>query len=61
MIGLIILLVVVGFGLYLLGMAPIDPTMKRIIQGLIILVVVVYVIIFLAGMLGMSTGLSHLR
>lgn len=56
-IGFLIILIVVGAGLYLLGLAPLDPTIKRIIYVLVIVVLIIYAIIFLAGLAGMSTGL----
>jgi hypothetical protein len=61
MIGLLILCIVVGVGLYLLSMAPMDPTIKRIIRIVVILVLVIYVIIFIANMFGVATGVPPMR
>lgn len=60
-IGLIIVCLVVGAGLYLLQLLPIDATIKVVIKVVLILVLVIYVVLFLAGLLGMSTGMPDLR
>lgn len=41
---LIVLLVLLGVGLYLLDLIPMDATIKRIIQVVVILVVVLWVV-----------------
>lgn len=61
LIGLLIICVLVGAGLYLLQLLPIDETLKRIIWIVVIVVLVIYVIIFLAGLAGLSTGLAPLK
>lgn len=43
-ISIIVLLVIVGFGLWLLEQVPMDGTVKRIIIGLAILLVVLWVL-----------------
>lgn len=58
---LVIVLVVAGFGLYMLERVPIDPTMKLIIWALVILIVVILVIYFIAGLMGLSTNMPPLR
>lgn len=58
---LLIVCVLVGAGLYLLSLAPIDNTVKQIIRVVIIVILLVYVIIFLAGMLGLSTGIPRAK
>ena len=45
-VGLLIILVVAGGGLYILQAVPLDPTIKLILRAIIIIVVVVYVILF---------------
>lgn len=55
---LLIVCVLVGAGLYLLAMAPIDETVKQIIRVVIIVVLLVYVIIFLANLLGVPVGVK---
>ena len=52
---LLIVCVIVGAGLYLLSLVPIDETVKTIIRVVIIVVLIIYVIIFLAGLLGVAT------
>jgi len=42
MLQLLILLVVVGAALYILQMVPIDGTIKRIIQVIVIVILVIY-------------------
>lgn len=61
LVGLLILCIVVGVGLYLLNMVPMDTTVKRIIRIVIILILVIYVIYFIAQMMGLSTGLPPMR
>lgn len=56
LITLLIVCIIVGAGLYLLGLVPIDPTVKNVIRVIIIVVLIVYVILFLAGLLGMPVG-----
>lgn len=58
---LLIVCVLVGAGLYLLSMAPIDETVKQIMRVVIIVVLLVYVIIFLANLLGMPVGIGKVR
>jgi hypothetical protein len=60
-VTLIIVCLVVGAGLYLLQLVPIDPTIKVVIKVLLVLVLVIYIVLFLAGLLGLSTGLPGLR
>jgi hypothetical protein len=49
MLSLILLLVVVGVALYLVELIPMDGTIKRIIQILVILLVVLYIFEVLFG------------
>ena len=44
LIGLILILVAVGVGLYLLEQVPMDAAIKRIIQVVVIFIVVVWVV-----------------
>jgi hypothetical protein len=44
LVGLILVLVLVGVGLYLLNMIPMDGTIKTVIRVLVILVVVIWII-----------------
>lgn len=44
MVEFIILLVIVGAGLYVLNIIPIDATIKKIIQVLVIVAVLVYML-----------------
>jgi hypothetical protein len=44
MIELLIALIIVGALLYLANLLPIDPTMKRIIQVIVIVAVAIYVL-----------------
>lgn len=48
MVELIILLVIVGAALYLVELIPIDATIKRVIQVIVIVCVIVYALRFLA-------------
>ena len=44
MVGLIVLLILVGVGLYLVGQIPMDPAIVNIIRVVVILCVVLYVV-----------------
>jgi hypothetical protein len=61
LVGLLILCIVIGAGLYLLDLVPIDATIKRVIRVVVILILVIIVILFLAQMLGLGTGTTSLR
>lgn len=56
LLEIIILLIVVGVALYLVGLLPIDPTIKRIITVLVVVVVLIYVLRLLFG--GALSGLN---
>lgn len=49
LIGLVVVLLVVGVALYLVSMIPMDATIKRIIQVLVIL----FVVLWLLSVLGL--------
>ncbi len=51
---LIILLVIVGAGLYLLNLAPIDPTVKQVIYVIVIVVLVIYALKVLMPLAGVG-------
>lgn len=53
MLNLIIWLILIGVGLYLVGLIPMDATIKRIIQVLVIVVVILMVLQYF----GLFTGL----
>jgi hypothetical protein len=55
--NLIVMLVLLGVGLYLLQLIPMDATIKRIIQVLVIVVAVLWAL----QMLGLWHGLPALR
>ena len=57
LISLILALVVIGFALWLLQQIPIDATIKRIIQGIVIL----FVVIWLLQTLGVLGPIGDLR
>lgn len=61
LIWLIILCLIVGAGLYLLQLAPIDATVKQVIKVVAILVLIIYALLFLASLLGVGTGLPAMR
>jgi hypothetical protein len=61
LVGLLIVCLIVGVGLYLLDMVPMNPTVKRIIRIVVILILVIYVILFIAGMFGLTTGMPDIR
>lgn len=44
MIALLVTLVVIGFILYLIQLAPLDATIKRIIQAFALLIVILWVL-----------------
>lgn len=48
MLSLIILLIIVGAALYLVGLIPMDATIKRVIQVLVIVIVIIYALRLLA-------------
>lgn len=48
MVNLIILLVIVGAALYLIQLIPIDATIKRVIQVIVIVLVIIYALRLLA-------------
>ena len=50
----IIILIIVGAALYLLQLVPIDATIKRIIQVIVIVFLVIYAIKLLAPMAGIG-------
>lgn len=52
--GFLIALVIVGAALYLLNLAPIDDTVKRVIQVIVIVVLIVYAIRLLLPMAGLG-------
>ena len=53
LIGIIVLIVVVGFALWLLNFIPMEPRFKQIAFGVIIFVVIIYVLTaILPGLLG---------
>jgi hypothetical protein len=49
LIGLLVVLLIVGVALYLISLVPMDATIKRIIQVLVIL----FVVLWLLGALGL--------
>jgi hypothetical protein len=54
MITLLLVLIVVGFGLYLLnGFVPMSPTVKSLINAIVIFVLVIYVLLFVLDMFGL--------
>lgn len=57
LIGLVLVLVLLGVGLYLLGMIPMDATIKKIIQVVVIVVVILWVVEAL-GLLSMGPTIS---
>ena len=57
LISLLVYLIVIGLLLYLVGLLPIDATIKRIIQ----IVVLVVVILWLVQALGLLAGLGTIR
>jgi hypothetical protein len=57
LISLLVYLIVIGLILYLVGLLPIDATIKRIIQ----IVVLVIVILWLVQALGLIAGLGSIR
>lgn len=57
MISIFITLLILGVGLYIIGLVPMDPTVKRIIFVLAILFVVLYVL----QLLGLWTFPARLR
>lgn len=60
-LGLLIICIIAGFGLYMLQLAPLDATVKRIINAVVIVVLIIVVLIFLAGLAGLSTAPLRLR
>jgi hypothetical protein len=57
LISLIVYLVILGLILYVVGLLPIDATIKRVIQ----IVVIVAVLLWLIEALGFMTGMGSLR
>jgi len=53
MISLVILLILIGAGLYLLTLVPIDATIKQVIYVIVIVAVIIYVLTHLS-MLGVN-------
>ena len=58
-ISLIIGLIIVGFALWLVGVLPLDATIKTIIKGVVILVVVLWVLDAVLHVFGYG-GLGHM-
>lgn len=44
LIGLVVVLLVVGVALYLVSLIPMDATIKRVIQVIVILVIILWVL-----------------
>lgn len=57
LIGLLVFLIVVGLILYVVGLLPIDATIKRVIQ----IVVLLIVILWLLEALGLIANLGAIR
>lgn len=57
MISLLVLLIVVGVALYLIGLIPMDATIRRVIQVLVILFVILYALQLLGLWSGFPKGL----
>lgn len=53
--GLLLVLFLIGVGLYLLELVPMDATIKRIIQVVAIVIVILWV---LQALLGFDTGIK---
>lgn len=54
MIQFLIVLIIVGAALYLLQLVPIDATIKRIIQVIVVVILVIYAIRLLLPMGGIG-------
>lgn len=52
MVELLIALIIVGAALYLLNFVPIDGTVKRIIQVVIIVAIIIWLLKHFGGVLG---------
>lgn len=52
MLQIIVVLLIVGLVLYLLQLVDIDPTIKRVIQAIVIVLVVIWALRFLLPMAG---------
>ena len=59
LIQLLVLLLIVGVGLYILGLIPMDATIKQIIKIVIILIVAIYLIYMLVGLGGWGSWGPH--
>ncbi len=59
LISIIVALVVVGLVLYLIGMIPMDGTIKQIIRAVVIIAVIVWLLQSF-GLIG-SLGVGHTR
>lgn len=57
LLGLILLLVFVGVGLYLIQLIPMDATIKKII----VILVILFVVIYLLQALGLVAGLGAIN
>jgi uncharacterized protein YqhQ len=44
LIGLVVVLLVVGVALYLVSLIPMDPTIRRVIQVVVLLVVILWLL-----------------
>lgn len=60
-IGFIVVCLIIGFGLYLLGLAPLDPTIKQIVRVVVILIFIIYLIYFLTSLFGLTSGMYPVR
>jgi uncharacterized protein YqhQ len=63
LIGLLVLLVVIGVALYLVGLIPMDATIRRVIQVVVLLAVVLWLLEALGvlGALNVPIGHAHVR
>ena len=60
MVDLLIALILLGLLLYIVGLIPIDPTIKKIITAVVIVLVVIWIIgLFYPPMHGRFPGFYH--
>ena len=54
LLGLIVFLIIIGFLVWLVGLAPIDATVKQIIRGVILLILILGCLLWIASFFGFS-------
>lgn len=58
LVAMLIVIAILGFAVYLLGLVPLDETFRKILRAVAIFVLVIVVVVWLLGALGLGTGVN---